>query len=177
MSCRYRPLRKSRPMQKRILNPLTENEPSRVESVQREIVRVCATMERAAIYGVAATLLSTGETVLVRADELFPTASVIKVSIVAELHAQAAEGRLNLDTPVTIRPEDIMAGSGCSGIVDAGLVPSAAGFGRADHFGFGQHGLESLPCRSWGAGCRECPNAYRVGTCPKPPSIVPSSFN
>ena len=35
--------------------------------------------------GLAATNLSTGEEVLVNADEVFPTASVIKVSILAEL--------------------------------------------------------------------------------------------
>ena len=46
---------------------------------------------------VAATNLTTGEQVLVDADQLFPTASVIKVSILAELFAQADEGRLRLD--------------------------------------------------------------------------------
>ena len=72
---------------------------TRVERLQKEIVALCSQIEREAVYGVAATLISTGESLFIRADEKFPTASVIKIAIVCELHTQAAEGRLSLDSP------------------------------------------------------------------------------
>jgi beta-lactamase class A len=62
--------------------------------------------------GVAATNLATGEQVLVNAEQLFPTASVIKVSILAELFAQAEEGRLQLDERLAMQASDIVGGSG-----------------------------------------------------------------
>jgi beta-lactamase class A len=62
--------------------------------------------------GVALAFLPTGERVRWNADALFPTASVIKVAIVAELFAQAAEGRVALDTPVRVTDEALVAGSG-----------------------------------------------------------------
>src|SRR5438132_14161500 len=60
--------------------------------------------------GVAAKNLATGEQVLVNADQLFPTASVIKVSILADLFAQAEEGRLQLDEPLPIQASYIVGG-------------------------------------------------------------------
>lgn len=53
-----------------------------------------------------------GETVLYNADVTFPTASVIKAAIVAELHLQVEEGRLSPDAPVTVEAADVVAGSG-----------------------------------------------------------------
>ena len=75
---------------------------------------------------VAATNLTTGEQVLVNADQLFPTASVIKVSILAELFAQADEGRLKLDERLEMRASDIVGGSGVLKELLPGLTPTLA---------------------------------------------------
>jgi hypothetical protein len=49
------------------------------------------------VLGVAARNLTTGAQVLLRADEVFPTASVIKLPILVELMRRAANGRASLD--------------------------------------------------------------------------------
>ncbi len=72
--------------------------------------------------GAALTFLPTGDSVFVSADETFPTASVIKVAIVAELFTQAAEGRLSLDEPVTVRDENLVPGSGVLALLRPGLI-------------------------------------------------------
>jgi beta-lactamase class A len=74
--------------------------------------------------GLAATNLSTGEKVLVNADESFPTASVIKVSVLAELFAQAEEGRLQLGERLEMLPSDIVGGSGVLKELLPGLQPT-----------------------------------------------------
>ena len=72
--------------------------------------------------GVAATFLPTKETILYNADTVFPTASSIKVAIIAELLTQAAEGKLNLNAKVIVTKESQVAGSG----VLANLDPNHA---------------------------------------------------
>jgi beta-lactamase class A len=72
--------------------------------------------------GVAATFLPTGDTVFYNADEIFPTASVIKISIVSELFTQEAEGRLLRESPVTVQREDFIAGSGVLATLTPGLT-------------------------------------------------------
>jgi beta-lactamase class A len=62
--------------------------------------------------GVAATYLPTQQTVLYNADVVFPTASVIKVAIIAELLTQASDGKVSLDTTVPVLASDQVAGSG-----------------------------------------------------------------
>jgi beta-lactamase class A len=64
------------------------------------------------VLGVAATFLPTGETVFYNADVVFPTASVIKIAIVAELFRQADAGELDPQQKVTITPESLTGGSG-----------------------------------------------------------------
>lgn len=80
--------------------------------------------EQGGTMGVAATFLPTGESVFVNADEEFPTASVIKIAIVAELFTQAAEGRVSLDHLVTVTRETHVAGSGVLALLGAGLTLS-----------------------------------------------------
>jgi beta-lactamase class A len=72
--------------------------------------------------GAALTFLPTGESLFVCADDVFPTASVIKIAIVSELFAQAGEGRLSPDTPVTVRDEDLVPGSGVLALLRPGLI-------------------------------------------------------
>ena len=56
--------------------------------------------------GIAATNLSTGETIAVNADVRFPTASLIKVAVMVEVYHQIAEGNLRRDTAVTLHDAD-----------------------------------------------------------------------
>ncbi len=74
--------------------------------------------------GLAATNLHTGEQVLLSAEQVFPTASVIKVSVLAELFAQADEGRLTLDERLEMRTSDIVGGSGVLRDLLPGLQPT-----------------------------------------------------
>lgn len=63
-------------------------------------------------FGLAAQRVDTGQSILYRADEVFPTASVIKLVVLIEYFAQVAEGRLNPDQPVIIQAGDRVGGSG-----------------------------------------------------------------
>jgi beta-lactamase class A len=62
--------------------------------------------------GVAAIDLGTGETVAVNADSRFPTASTIKTAVMVEAWQQAADGRLSMDTTLTLRDAEKVGGSG-----------------------------------------------------------------
>jgi beta-lactamase class A len=56
--------------------------------------------------GVYAKNLATGETIAVNADERFPTASLIKVAVMAEAFRQIADRKLSNDTAVTLKASD-----------------------------------------------------------------------
>jgi beta-lactamase class A len=56
--------------------------------------------------GLYAKNLGTGETIAVNADQRFPTASLIKVAVMAEIYRQIEAGKLRLDTAVTLRDAD-----------------------------------------------------------------------
>jgi beta-lactamase class A len=58
------------------------------------------------VVGVAVLDLSNGETILYHADEVFPTASSIKVALLAELYRQAQQGTLKLTDTYTVRSAD-----------------------------------------------------------------------
>jgi beta-lactamase class A len=62
--------------------------------------------------GVAAIDLGTGETIAVNADARFPTASTIKTAVMIEAWQQAADGRLSMDTTLTLRDVDKVGGAG-----------------------------------------------------------------
>lgn len=62
--------------------------------------------------GIAAIDLGTGETIVVNAEARFPTASTIKTAVMIEAWQQAADGRLPMDTPLTLRDADKVAGAG-----------------------------------------------------------------
>jgi beta-lactamase class A len=76
--------------------------------------------------GVAAKNLDTGETILVDADTRYPTASVIKLAVMVEVHHRIAEGRLGRDTLLTLRDDDKVGGSGVLGRLHGGTQLSVA---------------------------------------------------
>ncbi len=65
--------------------------------------------------GVMIRHLGTGVTFTHRPDEVMPTASLIKFPILLTAYQQAAEGKLDLQKPVTYREEDKVPGSGVLG--------------------------------------------------------------
>jgi beta-lactamase class A len=61
---------------------------------------------------VAVKNLKTGEEFYLRADEPMPTASLIKLPVMVETYQQAADGKVKLDTTLTLKKEDKVQGSG-----------------------------------------------------------------
>jgi beta-lactamase class A len=61
---------------------------------------------------VAIKNLETGETFFHNADEVMPTASLIKVAVLVEAYLQADAGKFSLRDKVTLRDEDKVPGSG-----------------------------------------------------------------
>ncbi|MFM7071437.1 MAG: serine hydrolase [Planctomycetota bacterium] len=61
---------------------------------------------------VAVKDLRDGESFACRADDPMPTASLIKFPVMVEAYRQAAAGQLSLATPVVVRDEDKVPGSG-----------------------------------------------------------------
>jgi beta-lactamase class A len=77
--------------------------------------------EHKGIVGLVVLDPLTGESVSVRGDELFPTASNIKVPILFQLFQQVEEGRIRLDDPVVMLDVDRIGGSGVLQLFDAPL--------------------------------------------------------
>lgn len=71
------------------------------------------------ILGVAIEDLTTGQTFLLHADEVFPQASTIKVAVLAELYRQAQGGELKLNDLYTMNSVDLVPDSDIMG----GLTP------------------------------------------------------
>lgn len=61
---------------------------------------------------VALKHLPSGLTYSLDADKPMPTASLIKISVMVEAYHQAQQGKVNLDTMITLKAEDKVPGSG-----------------------------------------------------------------
>lgn len=68
--------------------------------------------------------LQTGKTINYHADEIFPTASVIKLGVLVTLMSQVAAGQASLDDPIMQRRADKMEGTGILQYLSPGLVMS-----------------------------------------------------
>lgn len=64
------------------------------------------------VVGVTITDLKTDESFSVNGDIVFTQASAIKLPVLVELFRQVEEGRYSLNEMVTLRPDDIVPGSG-----------------------------------------------------------------
>ena len=93
-----------------------------IATVATEVERLAD--ETGGIIGVAATQLATGRHIGYREDELFPTASVIKLPLLVTLHEDAIAGRIDLAERVTYRDGTKVAGSGVLQYLDDGLNPT-----------------------------------------------------
>ncbi len=72
--------------------------------------------------GVVVVDFTTGFRFAHQPDKAFAAASVVKVAIMAACLQAAEEGKLSLDDPVTLRPADIVSGSGVLKALPAGSV-------------------------------------------------------
>src|SRR5262245_37153693 len=61
---------------------------------------------------VACLHLETREKFELHADDVMPTASLIKLAVMAEAYSQAKEGRVRLDEMLTLPKEEMVQGSG-----------------------------------------------------------------
>jgi beta-lactamase class A len=93
-----------------------------VDAVATEIERLADAT--GGIVGVAATQLTTGRHIGYREDELFPTASVIKLPLLVALYEDALAGRIDLAERVAYRDGTKVAGSGVLQYLDDGLNPT-----------------------------------------------------
>ena len=66
----------------------------------------------AGVAGVAVKDLTGGQTLSVNGDEVFPTASTIKIHILTQLLAKAERGELDLDQTMRITSDIHVPGSG-----------------------------------------------------------------
>jgi beta-lactamase class A len=74
--------------------------------------------------GISATRLSDGKHIGIREDQLFATASCIKVPILVAVYERFLAGRLNIDERIVVGRESRVAGSGVLQFLDVGLQPT-----------------------------------------------------
>jgi beta-lactamase class A len=74
--------------------------------------------------GVYAKNLTNGDELAYRADEVMPTASVIKVAIMAELYRQACAGEVDLERRIRLQASDWYGGTGVLKELMPGLEPT-----------------------------------------------------
>ena len=74
------------------------------------------------VLAVAILDLSTGQKHLLHADEVLPTASSIKIAILAELYRQAQQGKLKLTDFYTLQQSDLVGGSGITSVLTPGMT-------------------------------------------------------
>lgn len=78
--------------------------------------------------GVAIEDLSSGQTLFLLPDEVFPQASSIKIAVLAELYRQAQQGKLKLTDTYVVQKSDLVADSDIMG----GLTPGVTRITRRD---------------------------------------------
>lgn len=76
------------------------------------------------VVGVSVRNLATGATLGIRADEPFPTASLIKLPVLVTLLEQVRQGRVGLDERLSMTSLDRVGGSGVLKHLSPGLNPT-----------------------------------------------------
>ena len=74
------------------------------------------------VMGVAILDLTTGQKFLLHPDEIFPQASSIKITVLAELYRQAQEGKLKLTDVYTVQQSDLVPDSDIMGGLTPGIT-------------------------------------------------------
>src|SRR5260370_36074972 len=74
------------------------------------------------VLGVAILHLTTGQKYLCHADAELPTASSIKIAILAELYHQTQQGKIKLGDFYTLQSSDLVSGSGIAHALTPGVT-------------------------------------------------------
>jgi beta-lactamase class A len=74
------------------------------------------------VVGYSITNLDTGDSLSLRGDETFPTASLIKVPILVTLYDLVQQGKISLDDPLTVLKIDQVPGSGILQFLHDGAI-------------------------------------------------------
>jgi beta-lactamase class A len=89
-------------------------------SLAEQICQICEGFDGR--IGLSAYNFQTNETVGCRAEEVFPTASVIKLPVLLTLMQQVEDGEYSLDDPLMLRRGDQIGGSGLLQFLSPGLT-------------------------------------------------------
>lgn len=90
--------------------------------LRRQLERIAA--RHAGVAGISLRNLATGESISIRGDEPFPSASLIKVAILVTMLDEVNEGRMALDERVSLVARDRVGGSGVLRNMASGLAPT-----------------------------------------------------
>jgi beta-lactamase class A len=74
------------------------------------------------VLAVAILDLTTGQKYLLHPDEVMPTASSIKIAILAELYRQAQQGKVKFTDFYTLQQTDMVGGSGITSVLTPGMT-------------------------------------------------------
>jgi len=107
--------------------PITSAQQNQQEKEQILWQKLAATINEVdgkldGVLAVAILDLSTGQKYLLHADEVLPTASSIKIAILAELYRQAEQGKLKLTDFYTLQQSDLVGGSGITSVLTPGMT-------------------------------------------------------
>jgi beta-lactamase class A len=97
--------------------PTQEKESVLWQKLEAEIRDIDAHLD--GVAGVAIEDLTTGRTLLLHPDDVFPQASSIKITVLAELYRQQEQGKLKLDDLYNVNASDLVPDSDIMG----GLTP------------------------------------------------------
>ena len=92
------------------LLPLRASAQADTAALRRSIEQITRGYE--GVVGVSLRNLATGQSLSIRGNETFPTASLIKVAVLVALLDEVAKGSIRLDDPITMIARDQVGGSG-----------------------------------------------------------------
>jgi beta-lactamase class A len=103
------------------------SQPGRLAAIHADTARLRRVLDSIAdahhgVVGYSVIDLETGTRINRRGDETFPTASLIKVSILVTVYDLVAKGQLSLDDPLTVLKIDQVPGSGITQFLHNGTV-------------------------------------------------------
>lgn len=98
-------------------DPTHEKESALWQKLEADVREIDAHLD--GVMGIAIEDLSTGHTFFLHPDDVFPQASSIKITVLAELYRQAEQRKLSLDDLYTVNAADLVADSDIMG----GLTP------------------------------------------------------
>lgn len=101
------------------LLPLSAAAQADTAGLRRSIERI--TQGYQGVVGVSVRNLETGESLSIRGGEKFPSASLIKVSVLVALLHEVERGTIRLDDPITMIARDRVGGSGVLQHLHSGL--------------------------------------------------------